>query len=56
MPRCMNCGSDGGEVGLILFANGFYCEQCNLEYEEYLEDNYEEVVAQERYENFLAEY
>ena len=56
MPRCKNCGSDGDDFGLIEFADGFLCEECNLELEEYLEKNREELAAQDRYENFLAEY
>ena len=55
--KCYNCGrslEDDDET--MTTEHGTLCYRCAQSYEEYLDDNADNLAAQERYENFLREY
>jgi DNA-directed RNA polymerase subunit RPC12/RpoP len=57
--KCSNCGHNIDPSGEDYFCNAegsYMCERCSESYGEYLDDNADNLAAQERYENFLAEY
>ena len=59
MPRCSNCGvsATNTEDGFLNETGdgGRLCTECEEDYLSYCDQNREELAAQERYENFLAE-
>lgn len=56
MARCSNCGVKGDGIDLHEVNDSTrLCEDCEDDYNAYLDENSEAIAAQERYENFLAE-
>lgn len=60
MARCSNCGVQAADTedGLLneVGDGSRLCAECEEDYMAYLDDNADNLAAQERYENFMREY
>lgn len=55
--KCCNCGrSLEDDTDTMSTESGTLCYRCGESYNDYLDDNADNLAAQERYENFLREY